>query len=124
MLALIAAYNTLVSIELASTKYSKDSTTGFYAAEAGLNIRAEEVRQVFVGYNRPDGTSPNETDACEAGNDGSDDFACQTGEYNNRDVITYITEDPSNPISLTIPPGERYQNLNAQEYRYTVKSVA
>jgi hypothetical protein len=124
MLALIAAYNTLVNIELASTKFSKDGTTGFYAAEAGLNLRAEEIRDIFIGYNRPSGTSPDETNPCEGGNMGSDAFACQTARFNNRDVITYVTEDPSNPISLTIPPGERYQNLNAQEYRYTVRSVS
>src|SRR6185295_5636122 len=42
----------------------------------------------------------------------------------NQESMTYIGEDPTNPVIITIPPGERYQNLNAQEYRYTGFSQA
>lgn len=122
--SLLGAYYVITRIELASTKYSRDSVSGFYAAEAGLNIRAEQVRQLFVGYNRPAGVSPNESDACSGSNQGSGDFACQSYTFSRQSVQTYITEDASNPISTTIPLGERYQNLNAQEYRYTITSVA
>lgn len=124
MATLLGAYYVITRIELASTKYSRDSVSGFYAAEAGLNIRAEQVRQIFVGYNRPAGVSPSEEGACTGSNLGSGHYACESFSFGNQQVVTYITEDPGNPITTTIPLGEQYQNLNAQEYRYTITSVA
>jgi len=122
---MLAAYFSITKIETATTKLSKDSATGFYSAEAGLNIRAENIRQRFVGYNRPSGASPTPSNACIGGNLGSGDFACATlASLNNRQVSSYVEEEPSNPIILTIPPGERYQGLNAQEYRYTAKAMS
>ena len=56
--ALVAAYALLTRMELWITRSSMDSTRGFYAAEAGLNLRAEEIRQTFLGYNRPSGSPP------------------------------------------------------------------
>ena len=123
-LALLGVYYTTTVTQLATVKYSKNSSSGFYGAEAGLNIRAETIRQIFVGFNRPAGASPATTNACKSGNNGSGDFVCSGYSFNNRSVSTYIEEDASNPIVLTIPPGEKYQNLNAQEYRYTAKSKA
>lgn len=122
--ALFGAYVAITKMELATTKSSKDSVSGFYSSEAGLNIRAEQIRQTFVGYNRPSGTSPTAEGACEGSNLGSGDFGCQTFSFGRRTAKTYISEEPSNPLILTIPPGERYQNLNAQEYRYTATSKA
>ena len=123
LLALLGAYFVTTNIELAATRFYKDSVSGFYAAEAGLNIRAEDIRQRFLGYNRPSGTSPSDsTDACKSGNNGSGDYECETYDLGGHNAVTYLTEEPSNPIILTVPPGERYQNLNAQEYRYTVMS--
>lgn len=124
LLSLLAAYSSLTELELSTTRHSKDSATGFFAAEAGLNLRAKEIRDIFVGYNRPSGTSPNEIDACVDANVGTGDFACETLNLNNREVISYVSENPSNPVNLTIPPGEQYQNLNAQEYRYSVRSIS
>ncbi len=124
LLALISAYYTAVSIESSLSKGSKDSTTGFYAAEAGLNVRAEAVRQTFVGYNVPEGTSPVRLDACTDGNMGSDDFQCVDYEMSSHTAATYILDNPDNPMEITIPSGERYQNLSALEYRYTTVSEA
>lgn len=124
MMALLGAYVTTTQIELATVRYSKSSTSAFSAAEAGLNLRADDVRQTFIGYNRPAGTSPSSSNACEGANQGSGDFACESLSLNNYNVISYVEEDASNPIITTVPPGELYQNLNAQEYRYTVRSVA
>ena len=53
---------------------------------------------------------------------GSGDFACSTYNFNSRDVKTYVNENPSNPQIITVPPGERYQNLSAQEYEYTAEA--
>ena len=121
--ALLGAYMLTSKIELGTTKAARDSQSGFNAAEAGLNIRAEQIRTTFLGYNRPSGTSPSAASACSSGNMGGGEFACQSVELGQHEATTYVSEDASNPIITTIPPGERYQNLNAQEYRYTVSSV-
>lgn len=122
--SLMGAYFVISRIELSTTRAERNSVSGFYAAEGGLNLRAEEIRQTFVGYNRPEGTTPSLTDACQSSNQGDGDFACQSFAFGSHQTKTFVIEDPSNPVILTIPPGERYQNLNAQEYRYTVRSTA
>ena len=124
IIALLGAYLKITRLELASTKYAKDSITGFAAGEAGLNIRAEDIRNIFVGYDMPQGTSPSKTNPCEGGNRGSGDFVCKNYKFKNTDVITYVEEADGNPINTTIPQGERYQNLNVLEYRYSVYSIA
>lgn len=123
-LSMIAAYYLISSIEISTVRFSNAGVNGFYAAEAGLNLRAENIRQVFVGFNRPSGGSPSSTNPCMSGNNGSGDFGCMTYTFNKRSVASYVVEEPSNPVILTIPPGERYQGLNAQEYRYTAESKA
>lgn len=124
LMALLTAYFVLTRVELGTTQASVRQTTGFYAAEAGLNLRAEEIRAKFLGYNRPQGTSPSPTNPCQGSNWGSGDFACKTYTFSGRTVRTYVVEDPNNPRNVTIPPGELYENLDAQEYRYTLFSEA
>jgi len=123
--ALIAGYFSLTRIEMTSVDSSMDSIRGFYAAEAGSNIRAELVRQTFVGYNRPSGVSPVEGELmppCDGSNLGSGDFACNFFAFQGREVLTYLNEEAGNPTAIVIPRGEAFQNLNAQEYRYAVRS--
>lgn len=124
LMALLTAYFTLSQIEISATRSTANQTAGFYAAEAGLNLRAEEVRVKFQGYNRPSGTSPSATNPCVGSNQGSGDFACKSYTLSGREVISYVVETPGNPQIVRIPPGEDYQNLNAQEYRYSVFSQA
>lgn len=122
---MIAAFTFATRTELQSARFSRNGITGFFAAEAGLNLRAEAIRQDFVGYNRPTGPSPDPNlTPCEGGNNGQNDFQCITYPIGNRSAVTFVEEEPDNPIILTIPSGERYQNLNAQEYRYTAHSRA
>ncbi len=123
---LLGAYLVITKIELATLKASKDTTSGFYAAEGGLNIRAEGIRSTFIGYNVPTGTSPNTTNPCSGTNLGSGDFRCLTYTLGNRSVKTYIIDHQNggDPPSIRIPQGELYQNLNAQEYKYTATSEA
>ena len=127
ILGLLLLYHSTSAVEIATVRYSKGNSSGFYSAEAGLNLRADTIRSIFVGFNRPTGASPSEaiaTKPCATGNMGTGDFACANYTFNKRSVKTYVIEDASNPVILTIPPGEKYQNLNAQEYRYTAKSIA
>jgi hypothetical protein len=124
LMSLLTAYFTLTRIELGATQASVRQTTGFYAAEAGLNFRAEEVRARFLGYGRPSGTSPSGNNPCQGSNQGSGDFACKTYTISGRTVRTYMVEPPGNPQTVQIPPGELFENLEAQEYRYSLFSEA
>jgi hypothetical protein len=124
LLSLLSAYFFTTNIEIGTGRMSKDSVNGFYAAEAGLNIRAETIRQTFVGFNRPAGTTPSSTNPCSGSNQGAGDYICRNFTLSKETAKTFIKEDPSNPVIITIPAGERYQNLNAQEYRYTAYSEA
>ena len=124
--SLVASYMVLSTVEFGTVRASKDSEGGFNAAEAGLNIRAETIRDKFIGYNTPSGTTPSSTDPCEGSNNGSGDFACQTHSLGKQNATTYVKQltDPNNPPQVTIPTGELYQHLNAIEYKYDVQSVA
>lgn len=122
LLVLAATCYTSTFLEISTVKDSKNSVSGFFAAESGLNVRADLVRGLFLGFNRPTGTSPSSASPCEGGNQGSGDFACQTFTFNKRSVRTYVVEPAGNPVTVTIPPGERYQNLAASEYRYIAKA--
>ncbi len=122
---LVTAHFFTTSVELATTKAAVDSTTGFYAAEAGLNLRGEAIRQRFLGYTLPSGASPDA--ACQGGSPGSGDFACQAYTINHRTVTTYVVEDPNNAqggSQIVIPPGELFGGLSALESRYSVFSEA
>lgn len=125
--SLLTTYILLLKVETSTTKASANSNTGFYAAEAGLNIRAKQVQDKFVGYTRPQGISPSSWENCldnDTSNNGSDDFACNTQTFNNQKLITYVKEGENNPSHISVPTGELYAGLNAQEYRYDVISVA
>jgi hypothetical protein len=56
--SLMAAYLTLTNLGTLSTNAYIDGTNTFYAAESGLNSRASQLRQRFVGYTVPKGLSP------------------------------------------------------------------
>lgn len=122
LLGFLGLYYSTTSHDIIASYYSKSMTSGFYAAEAGLNLRAENIRAIFKGYNAPSGVAPGKTDPCTPGNMGSGTYGCVDYNYNKRTTSTYVTPDPSNPVILVIPPGELYQNLNAQEYRYVTTS--
>jgi hypothetical protein len=123
---LLGAYLVISRIELATTKASRDTSSGFYAAEAGLNIRAETIRGIFVGYNTPSGESPDtENNPCEGANTGTGDMVCENFNFNNRTVRTYVVDHQAgmDPPLLPIRQG-LYQGLNAQDYIYTAHSEA
>jgi hypothetical protein len=145
---IIAMSTMLLTAELVSrvdnnsTKSSGNSTAGFYAAEAGLNLRARDIKTTFTGYNVPQGTPPVGNVTCSSSISGSGNFILNN-DLNVQDylypndttkripVSTYVL-DPnprdsngvSQPTSVTISAGEQFAGLNAQEYRYDVTSLA
>jgi Tfp pilus assembly protein PilX len=125
-----------------STRASGNSAGGFYAAEAGLNVRAKDIRSRFVGYNVPTGTSPGTVASCNPTGAGTGDMAVDTSltvqdplhpndPTKRIPVATYVvnanrTDSSGNslPTSVTINSGEQFAGLNAQEFRYDVVSIA
>jgi hypothetical protein len=165
MFSLLAASLTITNISRSATNAYTEGNSTFYTAESGLNRRSDAVRQKFINYATPTGTSPGAIAGVIAGpenmaacldvpttNDGTGDFACQTLEptYNHltgttvsKDAVTdysnsvkysahtFVSDrtiylDPVRRIPQVqmIPAGQVYAGLNAQEYRYTVYSMA
>jgi hypothetical protein len=165
MFSLLTAYLTISNISRSATNAYTEGNSTFYTAESGLNRRSDAVRQKFINYATPSGTSPGAIAGVIAGpenmaacldvsttNDGTDDFACQTLEptynhltgttvskdaatdYSNSvkysahtfvsDRTTYLDPVRKIPQPQVIPSGQTYAGLNAQEYRYTVYSMA
>jgi len=121
---MFAAYTILTRTELQLVKSSRYSQSGFNAAEAGLNLRAEEIRAIFLNYERPEGTSPGSIEDCDSGQEGEGDYICKEYDFeNNHSAVTLIEEEPGNPLKRVIPPGESFAGLSAMEYRYNVTSV-
>ncbi len=122
--ALFNTYMMVSKTELGLVRTTRDSASGFNAAEAGLNLRAEEIRDIFIDYSRPEGTSPGSIENCDSGTTGSGDYSCKTYSFENKHTaVTFVSEQAGNPIYTLIPPGEPFAGLNTQEYRYTVRSV-
>ena len=128
VLGLMAAfYFALTRVEMSTSKSQVDSTTGFFSAEAGLNLRGEDIRRTFIGFNVPQGTSPNGVEPCVDGSPGTGDFACEQIQLNSRDITTYVVDDPANVFGgelIRVPQGETFGGLNAFEARYHVFSEA
>ncbi|MFB9993199.1 hypothetical protein ACFFLM_14600 [Deinococcus oregonensis] len=131
MLAVLTAYLTMTTTELKTNSVSQDGVKGFYAAEGGLNLRAEQVRDIFKGYLRPVGTAPSTTGGavpCVGTNLGSGDMRCIPYTLNGRTVNTYMIDitkyTSGNPETGTVGPGDVYTGLNYAQYAYTVKSEA
>lgn len=103
---------------------SASSSSGFYIAEAVMNARADRIRRQFKGFQTPSGESPATTPApCTDTNTGKDDLACETLTLNGRSARSYVTKSGT-PINITIPAGERFANLTAEETPFTVYGQA
>lgn len=111
-----------------------DSNSGFYAAEAALNERANDLREIFLSYNRPTGTSPSGIDACfqGGGNQGSGSYECVTTTYTgageNRSgfrATSYVLEQNGGQvINGQVPQGDEFGGLNMQEYRHSIYALS
>ncbi len=58
LFSLLAAALTITNLSKLSTDAYVDGTNSFYVAESGLNQRADQLRQKFIGYDLPTGLSP------------------------------------------------------------------
>ena len=121
---ILAAYNMLANIDLKSAKSSIDYHSSAYSAEAGLNIRAEEIRSSLINGQEVIGTGPTELEACEGANLGAGDFVCQDYVLGKQRFTTYVTQEPGAVVSKPIPVGEPFSGLLATETTYTLNAFA
>jgi hypothetical protein len=128
LMSMLTGYFTITYIDQATIKSSLSGVRGLYSAEGGLNLRAEDVRQLFLGYSLPTGTSPVDNPPsqvpCQSGNDGSGDMACVTYSLFDRSIVTYVEEPAGGATAITIPSGEIYQNKHAIEFAYIAHADA
>ncbi len=61
LFSLLAAYVTMTNLSKSSTNAYVNGTNTFYAAESGLNKRAQQLRERFLGDASPIGLSPGQT---------------------------------------------------------------
>jgi Tfp pilus assembly protein PilX len=120
MFSLLAAALAITNLSKSSTNAYMEGNSTFYAAESGLNKRANEIRQKFVNYATPDGTSPGQVAGSIAGIEnmsaciGSDtskwgtvDFACQKLDlnYNHASNLQVSTGADGKSLSATDATG-------------------
>lgn len=123
--SMLGAYLFVTKTDLHLIKASRDSATGFNIAEAGLNLRAAEIRSTFFALDYPDGVAPVDGVAgCDSGNKGTGDYACKNYSFDkSRTALTFIEPAGANPLQITIPGDEAFAGLFASEYRYTATSI-
>ncbi len=114
MFSLLAAALAITNISKSSTNAYMEGNSTFYAAESGLNKRANELRQKFVNYSTPDGTSPGQVAGSIAGvgnistcfdSDttkwGTGDFVCQQMDLNYNHASNLKVSQGADGKSLT-----------------------
>ncbi|WP_019009076.1 hypothetical protein [Deinococcus aquatilis] len=121
ILAVVLTTYSLVTVgNTRTSRSSANSSAGFYAAEAALNARAEQIRAKFKGFETPSGTTP--TTCLPNVTSGSGDYACKTDIVGERKTVSYVTEGDSE--TKKIPAGELFENLIAEETNFTVSGQA
>jgi hypothetical protein len=126
LFSMVAAYLMLTNLTTSSTNAYVDGSNTFYAAESGLNSRAGQLRQKFIGYAVPTGLSPGQatttsvvmpTDITNcfslpistSASNTANDFECRNYafQYNNNSATvqgsggTTQTKDLNKPINYT-----------------------
>ncbi|MBE9222122.1 hypothetical protein IQ215_05375 [Cyanobacterium stanieri LEGE 03274] len=131
---LLAVYGRSNRIQNVATDSTVDSSSGFFAAEAALNQRAQKLRTVFLEDGTiPQGTSPQDLDDCvgldPSSEDEDDHFECKTRTFsasaiNRQDYVgvTYVVEGARNILGV-VPRGDRFQNLTMSESLYSLYAL-
>lgn len=114
----LATYSIVTVNNVRTSASSAGASSGFYAAEAALNSRGEQIRQKFKGFGVPQGTTPSAAKPCQGSNTGAGDLICQSANVGGHAVTSYVKKSDSQTI--TIPPGEDFENLSAEETPFTV----
>ncbi|WP_242018083.1 hypothetical protein [Synechocystis sp. FACHB-383] len=99
---LLVAYAILAKVNSLSAKGTATGNSGFYGAEGALNMRVEELRDVFLSDRNPSGTSPSSLNQClQQTSMGSGDFRCKVASFaspdkNMANIMAYSYVVPKN----------------------------
>lgn len=114
MLGLAAGFTTVVTMDTSLRGAFTRTTTGFYAAESGLNRGMGDYRNIFLNFRVPTGT----------------DYAAHSISVGSRTVSYQLqAANPdafgnATPQTVQIPVGQLFGGLNSTEYDYIVSSSA
>src|SRR5262249_25424721 len=108
LLSVGAALHTSVLSDTAARGGHLRATSGFYAAESGINRGMGEYRDIFLGYNVPTGS----------------DFNPPSFTIEGRNLPHQLANVAGNPFTVVVPAGRLFSGLNATEYRYTANSTS
>jgi len=130
---LLVAYAILAKVHTLSAKGSATGNSGFYGAEGALNVRVEELRNIFLSERNPVGTSPTSLNGClQQTNLGSGDYRCKVMSFAAPDdttakILAYSYVVPVNngqPVEGTVPSGDTFGGLSMLEILYDISAIA
>jgi hypothetical protein len=102
MLSTLAAYMTMTNLSKSSTNAYVDSTNTFYAAESGLNKRANLLLEKFLDNATPTGTSPTAMSNCYSVTadtlPSADDFECRNYKFKYNNNIAAVNDITGNVV--------------------------
>jgi hypothetical protein len=108
LMGITAAIHTSVMSDTVSSGAHYRATSGFYAAEAGINRGMGDYRNIFLNYGIPTGS----------------DYAAHAFAVGPRTVTYQLADVPGNPRQVIVPAGHAFAGLNATEYRYTATATS
>ncbi len=129
----LVAYAILAKASSLSAKGTAAGNSGFYGAEGAMNMRAQELLEVFLDDQDPSGSWPASLKECiQQSNLGSGNYRCKAISFASPDdstseIVAYSYVVPRNNGALTqgtVPPGDLYQGLNMLERSYEISAVS
>lgn len=108
LMGVTASIHSSVLSDTVSTGAHHRATSGFYAAEAGINRGMGDYRNIFLNYGIPTGA----------------DYAAHSFAIGPRQVTYQLADVPGNPRQVIVPAGHPFAGLNATEYRYTATATS
>jgi hypothetical protein len=108
LMGISASIHSSVVSDTVSSGAHHRATSGFYAAEAGINHGMGDYRNIFLSYGTPAGA----------------DYDPHTFTMGPRNVTYQLADVPGNPRQVIVPGGHPFAGLNATEYRYTATSIS
>lgn len=112
LLGVAAMLTTSVTMDSGLNGAYNRATTGFYAAESGLNVGMDNFRNKFVLFQLP----------CSGTSSSCADFSPTTYSLGQRTVSYQLTDPGNNPTVALVPAGHLFAGLNSVQYTYLIDS--
>jgi hypothetical protein len=137
LFSLLGAFLTMTNLNGSATNAYIDGSNTFYAAESGLNRRADQLRQRFEGYLTPKGVSPGASPVTSANITNcfplgtptivtANDFECRnfpfkyTNNYVTTKNLANSGNDAASDLGGSIEVTEKSKEINYTSYTFVV----